>query len=161
MARERPLPRVLAPHKPNETVRRHPALVLLSQEHNHELAHARRLLRAAGAGAEQRLAVASAYVDAFFTETVEHFRREEEILFPLYARHAGSTPMLERILREHMELHGLVRALRAEAAAGAIPPEALRRLGDLLHDHVRVEERELFAEIERLVPAPELEGLKL
>jgi iron-sulfur cluster repair protein YtfE (RIC family) len=142
-------------------VRRHAALVLLSQEHQHELAHARRLLQAADAGPEQRRAVASAYVDAFFTETVEHFRREEEILFPLYVRHAGSTPMLERILREHMELHGLVRALRAEAAAGDIPPQALRSLGDLLHDHVRVEERELFEEIERVVPALELEGLKL
>jgi iron-sulfur cluster repair protein YtfE (RIC family) len=142
-------------------VRRHAALVLLSQEHQHELAHARRLLQAADAGPEQRRAVASAYVDAFFTETVEHFRREEEILFPLYVRHAGSTPILERILREHMELHGLVRALRAEAAAGDIPPQALRSLGDLLHDHVRVEERELFEEIERVVPALELEGLKL
>jgi len=119
------------------------------------------LLRAADAGPERRLAVASAYVDAFFAETVEHFRREEEILFPLYVRHAGSTPMLERILREHMELHGLVAALRADAAAGDIPPEALRSLGDLLHDHVRVEERELFAEIERIVPAAELEGLRL
>jgi iron-sulfur cluster repair protein YtfE (RIC family) len=142
-------------------VRRHPALVQLSQEHHHELAHARRLRRAADAGPERRLAVASAYVDAFFTETVEHFRREEEILFPLYVRHAGSTPMLERILREHMELQGLVRALRAEAAAGDIPPEALRRLGDLLREHVRVEERELFAEIERLVPAAELERLRI
>jgi len=72
-------------------VKRHPALSPLSEQHHHELAHARRLLRAAGAGPEERLAVASAYVDAFFTETVEHFRREEEILFPLYARHAGST----------------------------------------------------------------------
>jgi iron-sulfur cluster repair protein YtfE (RIC family) len=94
-------------------VRRHAALVLLSNEHHHELVHARRLRRAAGAGPEQRLAVASAYIDAFFTETVEHFRREEEILFPLYRRYAGSTPVLERILREHMELQGLVRALRA------------------------------------------------
>lgn len=133
----------------------------LSEEHHQELAHARRLLRAAGAAPEERLAVASAYVDAFFTETVKHFRREEEILFPLYVRHAGSTPVLERILREHMELHGLVRALRAEAAAGDIPPEALRTLGDLLHDHVRMEERELFEEIERIVPAAELEGVRL
>jgi iron-sulfur cluster repair protein YtfE (RIC family) len=142
-------------------VRRHPALVPLSQEHHHELVHARRLLRAAGAGPEERLAVASAYVDAFFTETVEHFRREEEILFPLYVRHAGSTAVVGRILREHMELHGLVRALRAEAAAGNIRPEALRTLGDLLHEHVRVEERELFEEIERIVPAAELEELNL
>jgi iron-sulfur cluster repair protein YtfE (RIC family) len=158
--RERPKERsVLA--GPRETVRRHPALVPLSEEHHHELAHARRLLRAAGAGPEERRAMASAYVEAFFMETVEHFRREEEILFPLYVRHAGSTPVLEQILREHMELHGLVRALRIEAAAGDIPPEALRTLGVLLHDHVRVEERELFEEIERIVPAAELEGLRL
>ena len=142
-------------------MKRHPALVPLSEQHHHELAHARRLLRAAGAGPEERLAVASAYIDTFFTETVGHFRREEEILFPLYLRHAGSTPVLERILREHMELHGLVRALRAEAAAGNIAPETLRTLGDLLHDHVRVEERELFEEIERIVPAAELEGVRL
>ena len=105
--------------------------------------------------------MASAYVDAFLTETVEHFRREEEILFPLYVRHAGSTRVLERILREHMELHGLVRALRVEAAAGDIPPETLRTLAGLLHDHVRVEERELFEEIERVVPAAELEAVRL
>jgi iron-sulfur cluster repair protein YtfE (RIC family) len=142
-------------------VRRHSALVPLSQEHHHELAHARRLLRAVGAGREERLAVASAYVDAFFTETVAHFRREEEILFPLYVRHAGSTPVLERILREHMQLHGLVRALRAQAAAGEIPAEALRTLGDLLYDHVRLEERELFEAIERIVPAAELDGVRL
>jgi hypothetical protein len=92
---------------PTERVRRQPALVPLSQEHQRERAHARRLLRAADAGPEQRLAVASAYLDAFFAETVEHFRREEEILFPLYVRHAGSTATLERILREHMQLHGL------------------------------------------------------
>ena len=142
-------------------MKRHAALAPLSDQHHHELAHARRLLRAAGAGPEERLAVASAYLDAFFTETVEHFRREEEILFPLYARHAGSSPVLERILREHMELHGLVRTLRAQAAAGEIPPEALRTLGDLLHDHVHLEERELFEEIERIVPVAELEKVKL
>jgi len=135
--------------------------VPLSHDHQRELAQARRLLRAADAEPEQRLAAASAYADAFFAETVEHFRREEEILFPLYLRHAGSTPVLERILREHMELHGLVRALRAEAAAGDIPPETLRTVGELLHDHVRVEERELFEEIECLVPAAELERLRL
>lgn len=140
-------------------MKRHPALRPLSEEHHHELAHARRLRRAADAGPDERLAAADVYVAAFFSETVEHFRREEELLFPLYRRHAGSTPVLERILREHMQLHGLARELRADAAAGDVPPDVLRRLGTLLHDHVRVEERELFEEIERVVPSAELAQL--
>jgi len=50
---------------------------------------------------------------------------------------------------------------RAEAAAGEIAPGARRRLGDPPHDHVRLEERELFEEIGQIVPAAELEGVKL
>ena len=53
-----------------------------------------------------------------------------------------------------------MRALRAEAAAGDIPPEALRTLGDSCTT-TRVEERELFEAIERIVPAAELEGVRL
>ncbi len=138
---------------------RHPALVPFSHEHHHELAHAHRLRKAADGDAAVRLAAADAYVEAFFSETVGHFRREEEELFPLYVLHAGTTAVLERVLREHMQVHGLVRALRAEAAAGDVAPETLRVLGDLLHDHVRVEERELFEDIQRTVPAAELEAM--
>ena len=141
-------------------MRRHRALVPLSDDHHHELVQARRLVRAADARPEERLAAAAAYVELFFTETVEHFRREEETLFPLYAAHAGpGDPLLGRILREHMELHGLARALRAEVAAEIVPPEALRALGTLLHDHVRLEERELFEAIQRVVPEAELDEL--
>jgi hemerythrin-like domain-containing protein len=142
-------------------VRRSAALAGFSREHHGELVHARRLLRAADAEQEERLAAASAYVDAFFADTVAHFRREEEVLFPAYARRAGSTSVLERILHEHMQLHGLVRSLRAEVVAEEVDPESLRTLGRLLREHVRVEERELFEEIERVVPASELAKLPL
>lgn len=138
---------------------RHRALAPLSDDHRRELVHAQRLLQAAELGTEARVAAAHAYVGAFFAETVGHFRREEEELFPLYVRHAGSTAVLERILREHMQLHGLVRTLRAEAAAGDVAPETLRALGDLLWEHVRVEERDLFEEIQRVVSPEELEAL--
>jgi hypothetical protein len=140
-------------------VKRHPALQPFSHDHHHELAHAHRLRKAADGDEVERLAAATAYVDAFFSETVDHFRREEEELFPLYVRFAGSTPTLERILREHMQLHGLVRTLQAEVGGGDVRPESLRALGELLHDHVRVEERELFADIQDTVPADELEAL--
>jgi hemerythrin-like domain-containing protein len=140
-------------------VRRHKALVGLSEEHHGELVQARRLLRAAQGADDERLAAADAYVEIFFAETVGHFRREEEELFPLYRRHAGGTQTLERILREHMELHGLARALRAEVAGGSVRAETLRTLGTLLRSHVRLEERELFEAIQQTVPLVELDHL--
>ena len=141
-------------------MKRHPALVPLSDDHHHELVQARRLLRAADAPAGERLEAGRAYAEAFFTDTVEHFRREEDVVFPLYAAHAGTDdPLLTQTLREHMELHGLAHALRAEVSAGAVSAETLQRLGTLLHDHVRLEERELFEAIQRVVPAAELDAL--
>ena len=136
------------------------ALAPFSEDHQRELSHARRLLRAAGGSPEARLAAAQTYVQAFFDETVEHFRREEEELFPLYGRYAGRTELLERILEEHMQLHGLVRALRSHAVAGDVPAEELRALGSLLRDHVRTEERELFEHIQQVVPEADLAELR-
>ena len=141
-------------------MKRHPALVALSEDHHHELVQARRLLAAADAAPEERVRAASAYVDVFFGETVEHFRREEETVFPLYARQAGAdAALLERILREHMELHGLARTLRAELVAGDVSGETLESLGSLLREHVRLEERELFEDVQRIVPPAELDRL--
>lgn len=140
-------------------MKRHPALQSLSREHHHELSLARGLRRAASAPAEGRLIAGTAYVDQFFGPTTDHFRREEDEVFPVYTRHAGRTPLVERILREHMELHGLARKLRAQVAAGEVEPETLDALGKLLHDHVRVEERELFEEIQRVVPNAELDAI--
>ena len=140
-------------------MKRHPALAELSREHHHELSLARGLRRAAAAVPEQRLAAASAYVEQFFGPTTDHFRREEEVVFPVYTRHAGQTALVERILREHMELQGLARELRAQVAAGEVSAETLDALGSLLHDHVRLEERELFEDIQRVVPSAELQAM--
>jgi hemerythrin-like domain-containing protein len=141
-------------------VKRHPALVALSDDHHHELVQARRLLAAADAPPKARLRAASAYVEVFFSETVEHFRREEENVFPLYARQpAANVELLDRIVREHMELHGLARTLRAEVAAGDVSGETLAAVGALLRAHVRLEERELFEDVQRVVPPEELDAL--
>ena len=58
-----------------------------------------------------------------------------------------------------MQLQGLARELRAEVAAGDARPETVAALGTLLDQHVRLEERELFEEIQRIVPPAELEAL--
>ena len=119
------------------------------------------MLAAAGGDADDRLEAGAAYVDAFFRDTVEHFRREEETVFPLYARQpAANAELLDRVLREHMELHGLARALRAEVASGEVSGVTLEELGSLLQAHVRLEERELFEDAQRVVPAAELDQLE-
>ena len=141
-------------------MKRHPALVALSEDHHHELVQARRLLAASTEPPDARVRAATAYVDVFFTETVDHFRCEEETVFPLYARQpAANAALLERVLQEHMELHGLARALRTEAAAGDVSGETLAQLGALLRSHVRLEERELFEDVQRVVPPDELARL--
>lgn len=140
-------------------MKRHPALAPLSREHHHELSLARGLQRAAAASPAQRLVVGTEYLEQFFSTMTDHFRQEEEVVFPLYARHAGPTSLVARILREHMELHGLARELRAQVAGGEVAGAMLAAIGTLLHDHVRLEERELLEEIQRVVPAVELEEL--
>ena len=141
-------------------MKRHPALVALSDDHHHELVQARRLLAAADAPPKARLRAASAYVEVFFSETVEHFRREEENVFPLYARQpAANVELLDRIVREHMELHGLARTLRAQVSAGDVSGTTLEEVGFLLRAHVRLEERELFEDVQRVVPPEELDAL--
>jgi hemerythrin-like domain-containing protein len=142
-------------------VKRHAALVGLSHDHHHELVQARRLRAAADEDEAARLAAARAYVDLFFTETVRHFRDEEEVLFPAFVRRVGVTPDLRRVLDEHMQLHGLVRALRAEVAGGDVRSDSLRRLGDLLHEHVRLEERQLFPAVEEALGDEGLRELSL
>jgi hemerythrin len=139
-------------------VKRHPALVPLSHDHHHELVRARSLRRAAGADAEGRLAAARPFLDFFARETLRHFRDEEEALFPLLGL---EHPDIVRALREHNEIHGEVRTLRALEAGGEVPPEALERLGSLVEAHVRWEERELFELVQREVAPERLGGLRL
>jgi hemerythrin-like domain-containing protein len=141
-------------------MRRMAELAPFSADHHHELVQARRLLQATDATPGDRLETARAYVTVFFAQTVEHFRREEEQLFPLYVRHAGRTALLERILDEHMQLHGLVRALRTHVVAGNVEPEEVAILGTLLRDHVRAEERELFEHLQQVVSEHELRALE-
>ena len=102
-------------------MKRHPALIPLLHDHHAKLVQARRLRLAAGSDVpEARAAAAKEYVSAFFTETASHLRVEEEQLFPLLVRHAGGSPLLERVLNEHGELRGLASALREEVAAGDV-----------------------------------------
>ncbi len=78
-------------------------------------------------------------------------------MFPAYAGHGDPRdPLVLRALGEH----AMIRH-RADALASATSPDpgALALLGAELAAHVRLEEREVFPLIERVMPEAELAAL--
>jgi hypothetical protein len=135
-------------------VKRSAALASLSRDHHQALVVAQRLRRATDATA----ANARAAFLAFWTEHGRlHFRLEEELLFPAYAGHGDPhDPLVLRALGEHAMIRHRADAL---AAATCPDPGALALLGAELPAHVRLEEREVFPLIERVMPERELNAL--
>ncbi len=118
-------------------------LAVLSREHHVALELALRLRRAGDADAE---AVRGATLEFWRQEGREHFRLEEELLLPAFARHAGADdPDVVRVLVDHVDMRRRIADLQAEADVDVL---ALNALGELLRDHVRHEERRLFGRIE-------------
>lgn len=127
-------------------MKRHPALVPLSEEHQHALALAHRIkLSVKETG---KAAALAAEVGVFWEKSLAaHFRAEEEHLFPeaetAVRGNDGSGVMAEvkALLGEHGELRRLVEAIQKDADAMA---ENLEKFAVRLHDHVRREERVFF-----------------
>jgi hemerythrin-like domain-containing protein len=81
-----------------------------------------------------------------------HFREEEEVLLPAYARYArlDQDSGVMKLLADHAEIRAAVVDLERQLAAKSpIAAEEIGRLGKLLHDHVRLEENEIFPRIEK------------
>jgi hemerythrin-like domain-containing protein/quercetin dioxygenase-like cupin family protein len=142
-------------------MKRHSALTPLSRDHHHALVEAQRLRRAASAD-EGRLRAADRFVGFFARDTVAHFREEEEVVFPVLLRWSHEPPeLLVRALVEHQRIHELVHRLRRGIDEGEVAAGTLLETGELLEAHIRMEERELFPLIERLLPEEELAHLVL
>jgi mannose-6-phosphate isomerase-like protein (cupin superfamily) len=143
-------------------VKRHPALVPFSHDHHHGLVQARRLRRAASGDAQELSAAAAAFLDFFGREAAAHFREEEELLFPLLAAvSAPAPPELAEALVQHARLRALADRLRGELERGAVEAATAQELGELLEEHIRLEERRLFPLLEEAVSDEELRALEL
>ena|SRR5215210_29370 len=130
-------------------MKRHPALVALSHDHHHALVEARRLRQAADT--RESTAAATAFLRFFADESVPHFREEEELLFPLLVELEEARDLLVQALLEHQRLYALTARLRQIVSTGRETASVMRELGELLEAHVRLEERQLFPLIERLL----------
>lgn len=133
------------PFKASPPLKRHPALQPLSREHMSGLIQARELRRAADADLSARRAALAAFTEVWRSEIQEHFDDEERLLLPI----TRDPALRERLLNEHQALRDLARRCSDDPATVADDPALLRRIGSLLHDHIRWEEREYFEAIQR------------
>lgn len=117
----------------------------LSREHMRGLIQARNLQRAAEMGQAERIRAAEDFVAVWRAEIREHFDDEERLLLPL----TRSPELHRRLLDEHGELRRLAARCEFEPCTAASDPAMFRRLGTLLHDHIRWEEREFFEAVQR------------
>src|ERR1700754_2700210 len=127
-------------------MKRSPELASLSHDHPHALDVARRLRRATPADLDEALA----YLRSFWAERgATHFALEERALTPELCPDDMRWRVGVAMMRaQHEEIRR-----RAEHVTDLVEANTL---GDLLHDHVRFEERELFGILEKALSADEL-----
>ena len=136
-------------------MKRHPGLHPLSQHHHFALIQSWEMKRAAQAPAAKRAALVRQAAQKFLRfwkrTGQQHFREEEEILLPAYARvqRLDEDPKVMRLLAEHAILRGYLADIEAGLGAGQPVEEVVAALARLLHDHVRFEENEVFPRIEK------------
>ena len=131
------------------------ALVPLSHQHQHALAlcvQIDRALKQPNADlARWNREAASLFAD----EVRFHFEAEETLLFPRARQIDGMATLVEELLGEHRAMREAIRG----AQDGALDAPALAHLARLLSQHIRKEERRLFEEMQRQLPAAELAEL--
>jgi hemerythrin-like domain-containing protein len=107
--------------------------------------------RAAGGAPSDRVAAARSFVAFFDLHMVDHFRREEESVFPLIVDADGkSRQLLVRALLDHQRLRAFAKRLADELGAGPVGAQLLSETASLVESHVRLEERRLFPLVEQL-----------
>ena len=137
-------------------MKRHPALHTLSHDHHQGLILAQQLKKGAPQykGMPSTLEGKRDYALSFYkNELVQHFKDEEEILFPLVKnKNIDLDTMISEIISEHRKMESLVKELENTANL----EDLLDELGQLLEKHIRKEERDLFIEIEKVLSEEEL-----
>jgi hemerythrin-like domain-containing protein len=133
-------------------MKRSPALAALSRDHHHALEAALRLRRAE----PDSVAAAADHLRAFWEPRGRrHFEIEEELILPAVPE--DDDDWREAVARVRDE-HARIRAGVEDLVAGAGVDEA-HALGELMHDHVRFEERRLFGLLEERLAEPQLAAL--
>lgn len=129
-------------------MKRHPSLIRLSKEHHDGLILAQILKKDAPVyrGMPDNPEGKKKYTLNFYkTELIKHFESEEKILIPeIKGRNITIDKLCDRVLNEHNKLNSYIEKLMEDDNY----EEILNQFGILLESHIRMEERELFEEIQ-------------
>ena len=141
--------------------RRHDSLIPLTHDHHHALAQTRRLKNAAKGNGSELVRQAQVFLDFFHDDTVNHFREEEEIIFPLAVEDDRAKELLARVMMEHLRIHALASRLGDEVAESRLAPESASELAAALDAHIRFEEGKVFPLLEEVVGDDRLSAISL
>ena len=132
-------------------IRRNENIVKLSKEHHFSLLFCWKIRK--GIKMEIPAARIIKYVEYFKTNFLHpHFKEEEKILFA-----ALKDKAVEKAIEQHKEINSLVSKLSKNTDANQ--SEQLKKLADLVDDHVRYEERQFFPHIEKTLKPVQLEAI--
>jgi hemerythrin-like domain-containing protein len=132
-------------------LRRNENIIPFSKDHHTTLLFCWKLKQGVKLGAD--VAVMKNYVKYFWKDHMEpHFREEEELLFaPLVDE------MVQKAISEHHQIKQQVEKVLIEEGVAAINDLSL--LSDMVDDHVRYEERQLFPHLEQALSHDELTSI--
>ena len=124
----------------------------LSMDHHQALVVAKKTRHAAELPGEQIIQVWNEIQENYKSEMELHFQKEEKFLLPALNA-AGLETHVERVLYEHHQLRDLL-------AQDQLSATKLREFSELLKEHVRFEERELFSAAEDLLTEAALKKIQ-
>lgn len=125
-------------------------LIPLSHQHQHALAMCVRLDRALAKGNADLNAWQEEIAGIWESEIRFHFEAEEKVLFPAAEKYAPA--LVKHLLSEH----GTLRGFFAQAQTRHLDATGLKTFAETLSQHIRTEERQLFEECQRHMPADEM-----
>jgi hemerythrin-like domain-containing protein len=141
-------------------MKRHPALIPLSQDHHQGLLLAQLIKKDAPIynGLPKDLIGKMNYAKEVYTDDlVQHFKDEEELVFPfLKGKNEEVDKLISEILNEHILLKQKILAL--DKNSNLI--NQLDEIGNLLDGHIRKEERILFEKAQVLLNEEELKTIE-
>ena len=138
---------------------RDPSLVPLSHQHQHGLALSVIIDR--GLKADPTPAKAGELAQKVATmaevELLGHFKVEENVLFPAVRAALEDDGVVDELISQHRAMEELLDRLASSDDRARVP--LLQEFGELLSRHIRIEERQLFQEIQAKLTPEELSRL--